>query len=137
MEMSVEAELDGIAARAAGDGVDLLGKLADQFRVGRSIDELVAVLGTADPDVLEMALWIFSEIDFEQYDRQDILDKLASLTCHKVAAVRLQSLIALFPAFGRTESTYDSVLDKLCSDPNPGVCQAAKQALDRLGDRRD
>lgn len=109
-----------------------LNQLADEFRDGRDIDDLVTLLFNENEEVLRMGTWIASEISFTHYDSKPILEQLWELTAHPNAAVRLYSFNALFPSLSPDDDKSLNLITRLMTDLNEGVKMTAKAAARSL-----
>jgi hypothetical protein len=130
--MMIEDEILQALADPANDGTRI-NDIADQFRCGRDVGELVILLDSSNAELVSMGSWILGELRFELYDSEAILSRLRKLTDHVAPAVRFHASGALFPAMNGQDATTQTLLQKLLHDPNEGVRRAAEAAAARLG----
>jgi HEAT repeat protein len=127
----IAKEILEIVRDAADDGTRL-NEIADQFRSGRDLNEILTLLNSDDPACVSVGAWILGELRFELYDSDEYISRLVELTEHKDPSVRFHALGALFPALERGDATTRTLLKKLCSDENEGVRRSAEAAAARL-----
>jgi hypothetical protein len=129
--MNIEDEILRALADPADDGTRI-NDIADQFRRGRDVRELLILLDSSNAELASMGSWILGELRFELYNSEPILSRLRKLTDHDEPAVRFHASGALFPALNSQDATTQALLQKLLRDPNEGVRRAAVAAADRL-----
>lgn len=116
----------------ATDGGERLNEIADEFRSGRDVDELLVLLDSDNSELVSTGAWILGELSFELYDSDRFLSRLRELLDHQDPAVRFHALSAVFPALNGQDAATQALLSKLRSDPNKGVRMCAEAAAARL-----
>jgi hypothetical protein len=109
-----------------------LNEIADQFRGGRNVDDIIALLDSADAELNSLGAWILGELHFELYDFDRFISRLRKLIDHDDPAVRFHAFGALFPALRREDASTHELLARLRNDPNEGVRKSAEAAAVRL-----
>ena len=127
----IEREIRDIVEDAADDGARL-NEIADQFRRGRDVNELVALLDSGDAELVSIGAWILGELRFELYDIAPIMSRLWNLIDHEDPAVRFGALGALYPALDWQDVGTRALLRRLRNDANEGVRMRAEAATTRL-----
>ncbi len=127
----IEKEILEIIADQADDG-QRLNDIADQFRCGRDVGELVVLLDSDNAELVSIRACILGDLAFELYNADEFLSRLHGLTNHTDPAVRGTAFGALFPALSPQDATTQTLIRKLLDDPNPGVRGAAEAAAARL-----
>jgi hypothetical protein len=127
----IETEIHEVVANAANAGVRL-NEIADQFRRGRDVNELTALLDSSDIELLSIGAWILGELHFELYNFDRFISRLRELLDHKDPTVRFHALGAIYPALNPLDATRQALLRKLPQDPNAGVRKRAEAAAARL-----
>jgi HEAT repeat protein len=125
----IDEILESMAGAEPGQG---LNRLADEFRRGRNVEELMSALESTNSEVVSLASWILSELPFELYDSVAITSSLQRLTAHDDPAVRFHALSALYPSLRSGAPVTRELLERLRRDPNEGVRLAAEAAASRL-----
>lgn len=110
-----------------------LNALADQFRVGRDVRELLDLLSSQNDRIVSIGAWLFSELHFDSYRDEVFLNELFLLTEHKDPSVRFNALGAVYPALDPGNEDTVALLDRLRSDENEGVRRKAVAAARTLG----
>lgn len=116
----------------ATDGGKRLNEIADEFRSGRDVNELLDLLDSDNSELVSAGAWIFGELSFELYNSDRVLSRLRELLDHQHPAVRFHALSAVFPALNGQDAATQALLSKLRSDPNKGVRMSAEAAAARL-----
>ncbi len=114
------------------DRGERLNEIADQFRRGRDVNDLVVLLDSPDSELVSTGAWILGELHFELYNVGHIVTRLWKLVEHQDPAVRFHAFGALYPALNREEVATQSVLRKLRNDSADGVRRIAEAAAARL-----
>lgn len=127
----IEQEILQIFADQTDRG-ERLNEVADQFRRGREVNDLIATLDSNNAELVSIGAWILGELRFELYSSESILSRLRKLTDHADPAVRFHALGALYPTLHPEEPTTQALLRKLLRDPNDGVRRRAEAAATRL-----
>lgn len=129
----IEASVIEIIEAADDRGGDRLNELADEFRRGRSVADIVLLLDSESAEVVAIGAWILGELHFELYDTDELLSRLYKLLDHSDPGIRFHALGAIFPALDPHDSSTLTLLQKLGSDANEGVRRSAKAAAAQLG----
>jgi len=129
--MMIEQEILGVVHDPADNG-DRLNEIADEFRRGRNLNEVMILLNSSDPELVAIGAWILGELHFELYSSHDYIRRLTDLTDHEDPSVRFHALGALFPSLAREDPATRTLLDKLRGDGNEGVRRSAEAAAARL-----
>lgn len=116
----------------ATDGGKRLNEIADEFRSGRDVNELLVLLDSDNSELVSTGAWILGELRFELYNSDRFLSRLRELLDHQDPAVRFQALSAVFPALDGQDAATQALLSKLRSDSNKGVRMCAEAAAARL-----
>ncbi|NMO18196.1 HEAT repeat domain-containing protein [Pyxidicoccus fallax] len=127
----IDDEVNEILVDPTDDGTRL-NDIADEFRRGREVSQLVVLLDSTNPELVSIGAWILGELPFELYQSDELLSRLWSITGHPDPAVRLHALGALFPALNPTDASTRELLRRLLCDPNEGVRMSAQAAASRL-----
>jgi HEAT repeat protein len=130
----IEDEILEIMSDSA-DGRERLNGLANEFRHGRDVRELVPLLGSQDAELVSIAAWIFSELPEGLYSADEIVSRLRGLTAHVEPMVRFHALSAVYPFLNLAEPATQALLTKLTQDENDGVRRIAEAAVARLSSR--
>ena len=118
--------------QAGADGGERLNDIADQFRHGRDMNDLIILLDSSNSELVSLGAWIVSEIPFELYNSESFISRLHVLLDSEDPAVRFHALSAIYPALNPHEAATRALLKKLCNDPNEGVRMSAAAAAARL-----
>jgi HEAT repeat protein len=127
----IEQEILAIVRDPADTG-ERLNEIIDQFRGGRDVNELIALLDSADAQLVSLGAWILDELHLEIYNFDCFISRLRKLVDHENPAVRFNAFGALFPALNGQDAASRTLLAKLRSDPNEGVRRSAEAAAARL-----
>lgn len=119
--------VEGVADRG-----ERLNEIADQFRRGRDVNDLVGLLDSGNSELVSIGAWILGELHLELYDVPQIMSRLRELVDHEDPAVRFHAFGALYPALNGQDVATQSLLKKLRNDPNEGVRRSAEAAVARL-----
>jgi hypothetical protein len=120
------------AARDPAESGRRLDEIADPFRRGRDVSDLLALPDAGNAELVSLGAWILSELRFELYGSDRVISRLRRLVGHEDASVRFHALGALFPALGRQDLATGALLSKLRCDPHEVVRQSAEAAAARL-----
>jgi hypothetical protein len=121
------------AIRAAASGADRLNGIVDEFRRGRDVAEVGAILQSGDSELLSIGAWILSELPIELYNNSEsMIARLRELLDHPAAPVRFHALGALYPALDWSRPESQALLYKLLQDPNEGVRRCAEKVASQL-----
>ncbi len=112
-----------------GERVSLL---ADEFRRGRDLGELIILLNSNNEDIIAIGAWIGAEIHFDKASACFLISRLHQLLKHKNPAIRFHSFGALFPHLDPTSRASQEMVKKLSRDPNEGVRTIALAALAKI-----
>src|ERR1051325_5921182 len=99
--------------REATDGGKHLNEIADQFRSGRNVDELITLLDSPDAELVSLGAWILSELHLELYNFARFTSRLQRLIDHANPAVRFHAFGALCPALNWRDAATQTLLVKL------------------------
>ena len=127
--------IDGEIFTILGDTMDCgqrLNGMADQFRCGRDVSQLIGLLDSSHADLVSIGAWILGELHFELYNSDRCLQRLRKLVDHTDPSVRFHALGALFSALTPEDADTQALLQKLRNDPNEGVRRSAEAAAARL-----
>jgi hypothetical protein len=127
----IEQEILGIV-RDPKDKGERLNEIANQFRSGRDVDELIILLDSTDSELVSVGAWILAELPLDLYNFDDLISRLHGLVNDENAAVRFHAFGALFPALDWRDDAARTLLAKLRRDPNEGVRRSADAAAARL-----
>jgi hypothetical protein len=127
----IEKEMLEIIRHPADAGVRL-NEIADEFRCGRDLNEVMVLLNSSNSRLVAFGVWILGELKFELYNSPEYIRRLTELTDHEDASVRFHALGALFPALDRDDAATLTLLSKLRGDENEGVRKSAEAAAARL-----
>jgi HEAT repeat protein len=133
--MVIDQEIREITEAGAADRGERLNAIADQFRRGRDVNDLIVLLDSGDHELVSIGAWILGELRFELYNVAPIISRLQILVEHKDAAVRFHAFGALYPALRWQDVATQSLLRKLRNDPNQGVRRSAEAATARLSQK--
>ena len=109
-----------------------LTQLADEFRQGRDIGDLLALLNAEHHDIVTIGAWIAGEITIDPAKAQPFISRLQQLVNHKVPAIRFNAIGAIFPFLDRSDPAAREMLVRLSADSNEGVRRIAQAALTRM-----
>jgi HEAT repeats len=129
----IENEILEILEAPAEIGGERLNRLADQFRSGRDVNQLMALLDSSDARLVSIGAWILGEVSFDRYNSVSFIPRLRELLDHEDPAVRFRALGAIYPALSRHSDDTQALLKKMRNDPNQGVRGIAEAAATRLG----
>jgi hypothetical protein len=129
--MMIEEEILAIVHDPTDNG-ERVNEIADEFRGGRDLNEVMILLNSSDPELVSIGAWILGELHSELYSSQDFVHRLTELTDHEDPLVRFHALGALFPFLDREDPTTATLLNKLRGDRNEGVRRSAEAAAARL-----
>ena len=132
----IEAEVFE-AIRDSADAGGCLNDIADQFRRGRDVVDIIDLLDSSNSDLVAIGAWILGELSFALYGSDRFTSRLFNLTEHEDPGVRFHALGALFPALDGVDLRSRALLRRLQSDPNKGVRLAAESAAARLSLKPD
>lgn len=130
-DKAIEAEILEIIADP-GDTGERLNEIANQFRRGRSIADVMALLDSSNADVVATGAWLLGEIAFDLYNSAPILSQLRNLLNHENADVRFHAFGALYPSLSWQDPTTRILVERLKNDPNEGVRRSAEAAFARM-----
>ena len=130
-EAMIKSEVLEIVGNAE-DGGGRLEEIVDQFRRGRDVSDLIALLDSSEAELVSIGAWILSELHFGLYNSDTFVFRLRRLLDHQDPSVRFHALGALFPALNPQEPATQTLLQKMRSDPNEGVRKVAEAAASRL-----
>lgn len=114
--------------RDVNDNGQRLNDIADQFRTGRDVHEVFALLNSSDDELVSVGAWILGELPIDLYNSNPFISRLKELVEHDLPAVRFHAFGALFPALNWADESARLLLAKLLSDPNEGVRRSAQAA---------
>lgn len=109
-----------------------LNEIADQFRLGRNVNDIIPLLDSEDAELISHGAWILDELHFQLYGFDRFLSRLRKLTDHEDPIVRFSAFGALFPALRREDASTRELLARLRNDPNEGVRRSAEAAAAQL-----
>jgi len=109
-----------------------LGTIVSEFRSGRNVHEILALLDAGNSQLISIGAWILSELPFESYDFPEFENRLRKLVGHDAPGVRFSTFSALFPALKPQEAATEELLNKLRTDADKGVRMAAEAAAAQL-----
>ena len=118
--------------RDSTDKGERLNDIADQFRGGRDVNELIALLDSAHAELASLGAWLLGELHFQIYGFDRFISRLRKLVDHQDPTVRFHAFGALFPALNREDASTHDLLARLRSDPNEGVRRRVEVAVARL-----
>lgn len=110
----------------------LLNSIADQFREGRDVHEILVLLDSTNPELVSIGAWILGELRLELYNCDSFLSRLQRLVEHEDPSVRFHVLGALFPMLSWQDDDARQLISKLRNDPNEGVRRSADAMAARL-----
>ena len=110
----------------------LFNDLVDEFRSGRSAFELFPLLDSQNLEVLGLGIWALSELEYERYCFEEIIERLMHLTSHDCPSIRFNALGALYPSLSSESQETRDLLRRLANDSNEGVRMSAEAAAARL-----
>jgi len=128
----IEAEILDAIGDDNGDG-SRLNAIADQFRNGREISEILRLLDSNNAELVSIGAWLLGELPFDFYASDEFVSRVRKLVEHPDSSVRFHALGALFPALDAQDDATRVLLCKLRHDPNEGVRMAAEATATRLG----
>jgi hypothetical protein len=132
--MTLEDEVRSIVSDTADDG-QRINALADEFRRGRDVRELLPLQASADTQVVWVATWIFSEIHEKLYDSEDIVARLHELTAHADRSVRFTAINAVYPFLRLADPATQALLARLRSDESDALRKRAEVIAAQLSAR--
>jgi HEAT repeat protein len=103
-----------------------LNRLADQFRSGRDVQEVLVLLESTDAELVSIGAWILGELPIDLYNTEAFISRLRHLLEHQAPDVRFHAFAALFPALNWRDDVARRLLTKLLNDPNEGVRRSAE-----------
>lgn len=109
-----------------------LNLLADQFRQGRDIADLLALLLSESGEIVGAAAWIVGEVDIDPQNARLLIPRLRQLVSHENPSIRFHAIGALFPFLDKADPAIMEMLTPLSADPNEGVRSIAQAALRRI-----
>jgi HEAT repeat protein len=109
-----------------------LNLLADEFRAGRDIDDLLALLNSDNEEIIEVGAWIAGEVSINPTDAGRLVPRLHHLVSHKSPSIRFYAIGALFPFLDAGNGAAKEMLLGLSNDPDKGVRAIACAALKRI-----
>lgn len=112
-----------------GRGLNLL---ADQFRKGRPIRDLLKLLKSENQELVGIGAWIVGEIQINEEEVQLLAPSLQELLKHEVSSIRFQAFNALYPTLEANDDSTRLLIERMCQDVNEGVRTAAKSAFKRM-----
>ncbi len=127
----IEQEVREIVHEAEASG-ERLNSIADQFRGGRNVLEILTLLESIDAELVSIGAWILGELPLTLYNSDPFISRLRGLVDHESAAVRFHAFGALFPALNWQDDAARRLLAKLRNDPNEGVRRSAEAAAARV-----
>jgi HEAT repeat protein len=131
IDVMIEDEILEIV-RDQQDNGERLNEIADQFRGGRDVDDLIALLDSTDAELTAMGAWILGELRLDLYNFDHLISRLRRFLKHENPAVRFHAFGALFPALDWQDDAARTLLANLRKDPNEGVRRSAEAAAARL-----
>ncbi|MEM8997831.1 MAG: hypothetical protein AAGF23_23820, partial [Acidobacteriota bacterium] len=134
----IEQEVLAIFDDPTDDG-SRLNDIADDFRRGRDVEELLVLLESKNEELASIGAWILGELAAELYDRKELLEKLVDLMDHHNPLVRFHAFGAFFPFLRKDDVYSEELIAKIQDDPNEGVRARGEAAANRFGlpTRRD
>ena len=105
--------------RDRSDEGERINDIADQFRGGRDVNELIALLDSSNAELASLGAWLLGELDFQIYDFDRFISRLRKLVDHEDPTVRFHAFGALFPALNREEASTRDLLARLRSGSPP------------------
>jgi HEAT repeat protein len=109
-----------------------LNAVANQFRRGRDVSELIELLDSRDAELVSVGAWLLGEIHLALYDFDRFISRLRELVDHEDPMVRFHAFGALFPTLDPREVATQELLKKVLADSNEGVRKSAEAAAARL-----
>ena len=106
--------------------------LADEFRQGRDIGDLLPLLDSDNQEIVGIGAWIAGEVKIDPANAQPLVSRLHQLVNHESPLIRVHAICALFPFFDIENPATKEMLVNLSDDPNEGVRNTAKAALKRM-----
>ena len=100
--------------------------LADEFRRGRDVCDLLPLLNSENKEIVGVAAWIVGEVTIDPSKAEPVMSRLHDLLNDADPSVRFLAMGALFPHISK------ETLVTMSSDPNEGVRIRAQSALKRL-----
>ena len=119
--------------RGTSDKGESLNAIADEFRRGRDVHELIPLLDSSDAELVAAGAWLLGELHLARYNSDQFISRLRKLTDHRDPMVRFHAFGALYPALDPQNITTYQLVNKLLLDPNDGVRRSAQAAAMRLG----
>src|SRR5687767_11714584 len=99
----IEREILKVLGDKVGSG-ERLNEIADQFRRGRDVAQLIELLDSSHADLVSIGAWILGELHFELYNSDTYVLRLRKLVDHSDPSVRFHAFGALFPALNPKEA---------------------------------
>jgi hypothetical protein len=118
--------------RDVNDSGERLNNIADQFRSGRDVHEVLVLLNSSEYELVSVGAWILGELRIDLYNRDPFISRLTELVDHPLPAVRFHAFGALFPVLNWGDESARLLLAKLRNDPNEGVRKSAEAAAARV-----
>lgn len=109
--------------------------LADEFRQGRDIGDLLALLNSDNGEIVGIGAWIAGESKFDPANAQSLISRLHQLVNHENPSIRFHAIGALFPFLDLANPATKAMLVRLSCDPNEGVRSIAQAALKRMSQK--
>jgi hypothetical protein len=131
----IESDVIEIINEPNGQG-ERLGLLADQFRLGRDIVDLLTLLDSNNVQVVRIGAWIAGEITVDAARAQPLVARLRLLAGHSDASIRFHASGALFSYLDPTDPATKEFWARLSRDPVEGIRIAAEAALRRIERKR-
>jgi|GEM_PF-1248753 len=103
--------------------------LADEFRQGRDVGDLLPLLDSDNEEMVGIGAWIAGEVKIDPATAQPLVSRLHQLVNHENPLIRVHAIGALFPFFDIWNPASREMLVRLSDDPNEGVRMIAQAAL--------
>jgi hypothetical protein len=120
------------AAADATTGGKRVNEIANQFRRGRDVTDLLALLDSSNAELVSIGAWILGEIDFNLYNDPSFISRLRALIQHANPSVRFHVFGAIYPALNPADPATIALVRKMRTDPDEGVRRSAEAAAARL-----
>lgn len=127
----IEQEIRAIIHGPLDNG-EGLNAVADQFRRGREVNQLIALLDSSDAELVSAGAWLLGELHLTLYNFDRFVSRLRVLVEHEDPVVRFHAFGALFPALNWGDESSRLLLARLRKDPNEGVRRSAEAAAIRV-----
>lgn len=124
----IESEILEVVKNASPEGLE---ELVDEFRRGRDLSDLIALLDSSETEPVSIGAWILGELQLKHYSSDSVVVRLQRLLDHQDPAVRFHALGALFPTLNPNDPATQTLLQKMRTDANEGVRKAAEAAAAR------